>query len=115
MSVDLEKVDLVRERMRCTYEDAISALGDTDGDVPTALARLEKKQSTGGDIGGLATELMDDVQRLLEAGGAIRKVRVRIGDRVLREIPLEVTAVSAVLLGVVAVLATRLTIELIRD
>ena len=115
MSVDLASVDLVRERMRCTYEEAQKALQAAGGDVVTALANLEKSQSSGVDVAGMAAELLDDVQRLLEAGGAIRKLRVRLGDRVVREIPVEATAVGAILLGLLAVLASRLTIDIIRD
>jgi len=115
VSVDLASVDLVRERMRCTYEEARNALHAAGGDVVTALASLEKSQSSGVDVAGMAGELMDDVQRLLEAGGAIRKVRVRLGDRVIREVPVELTAIGAVLIGLLAVLATRLTIDIVRD
>jgi hypothetical protein len=115
VSVDLANVDLVRERMRCTYEEARNAIQAAGGDVVTALANLEKSQSSGVDVAGMTAELMDDVQRLLEAGGAIRKLRVRLGDRVIREIPVEVTAVGAILIGILAVLATRLTIDIIRD
>src|SRR5205814_3533222 len=115
VSVDLANVDLVRERIRCTYEEARNAIQAAGGDVVTALANLEKSQSSGVDVAGMAAELMDDVQRLLEAGGAIRKLRVRLGDRVVREIPVEVTAVGAILIGILAVLATRLTIDIIRD
>lgn len=115
MPVDLVSVDLVRDRLKCTYEEAQQALLAADGDVVTALARLEKSQTAGLDVAELTTELIDDVQRLLEAGGAIRKVRVRVGDRVVREIPLSVTAVGAILIGLLAVLANRLTIDIVRD
>jgi hypothetical protein len=115
VSVDLATVDLVRERMRCTYEDARNALQAANGDVVSALANLEKSQSSGVDVAGMTAELLDDVQRLLEAGGAIRKLRVRLGDRVVREVPVEVTAIGAVLIGLLAVLASRLTIDIIRD
>ena len=114
MSVDLASVDLVRDRLRCSYEEAQQALVAANGDVVTALARLEKSQQAGVDVAELTTELIDDVQRLLEAGGQIRQVRVRIGDRVVREIPITVTAVGAILVGLLAVLANRLTIDIVR-
>lgn len=115
MAVDLSKVDLVRDRMRCSYEEAQNALVATNGDVVSALARLEKDQSAGADIGGLVTQLVDDVQNLLEAGGAIRRLRVRVGDHVVREFPLELTAVGAILVAALAVVASRLVIDVIRD
>jgi hypothetical protein len=114
VSVDLASVDLIRDRLRCTYEEAQQALVAANGDVVTALARVENSQQAGVDVAELTTELIDDVQRLLEAGGQIRQVRVRIGDRVVREIPITVTAVGAILVGLLAVLANRLTIDIVR-
>jgi Domain of unknown function (DUF4342) len=114
MSVDLAKVDQIRERMRCTYGEARDALQDASGDVVTALANLEKKSAGGDDILALSSELVEDVQRLLELG-PIRRLRVRIGEHVLREVPVAATAVGAIVLGLLAVLASRLTIDLIRD
>ena len=115
MSVDLSAVDLVRDRMRCTYDEARNALVAANGDVVSALANLEKSQSAGVDLADLTAELLDDVQRLLEAGGAIRRLRVKIGDRVVREIPVSVSALGAILIGLLAVVASRLTIEILRD
>jgi hypothetical protein len=115
VSVDLASVDLIRDRMRCTYEEASEALAATGGDVVAALTRVEKSQNTGADLAEISAELVDDVQRLLEAGGAIRSIRVRIGDRVIREIPVSVTAIGAILIGLLAVFATRLTIDIVRD
>lgn len=81
-----------------------------------ALAQLEKSHPriSSSDTLALTAELVDDVIRLLEAG-PIRAVRLRIGGRVLREIPIEATAVGAILIGLLAVLAARFTIELVRD
>jgi hypothetical protein len=114
--VDLASVDLVRDRIQgCSYAQAQEALQSANGDVVAALARLEQSQNSGVDLAGLTAELMDDVQQLLEAGGAIRKLRVKVGDRVLREVPVTVGAVGAILIGLLAVLASRLTIDIIRD
>jgi Domain of unknown function (DUF4342) len=114
--VDLASIDQVRERIKgCTYQQAQEALEGANGDVVSALSRLEQSQSAGVDLADMAAEIMDDVQRLLEAGGAIRKIRIRLGDRVVREVPVSLTAVGAILIGLVAVLATRLTIDILRD
>jgi hypothetical protein len=116
VSVDLSKVDLVRERMRVTYDEARTALEQADGDVIAALAHLERNKQTSGasDIIAISAELLDEVQRLLDAG-VIRKIRVKLGNRTLREIPVSLTAVGALVLGLVAVLVTRFVIELERD
>jgi hypothetical protein len=66
------------------------------------------------DLMTVGTEIIDDVQRLLDAG-IIRKVRVKLGNRTLREIPVSPTTLGAVAIGLLAVLITRLAIEVDRD
>jgi hypothetical protein len=113
VSVDLGKVDEVRERMGVSYEEASSALDEAGGDVVAALTRLEQTRSPS-DLLTVGADLLDEVERLLRAG-AIRKIRVRLGNRTLKEIPVSLTAVGAVLIGVLAVLVTRFVIELERE
>jgi hypothetical protein len=113
VSVDLGKVDEVRERMGVSYEEASSALNEAGGDVVAALTRLEQTRGPS-DLLTVGADLLDEVERLLRAG-AIRKIRVRLGNRTLKEIPVSLTAVGAVLIGVLAVLVTRFVIELERE
>ncbi len=115
MAIELSKVDELRSRMQCSYEEAQNALAQANGDLLAALVDLERNRSSAVDMGGLAVELLDDVQRLLDAGGQIRKLRIRIGDKVMREIPLELTTVTAIVVAAVAILASRLAIDVIRD
>jgi cell division protein ZapA (FtsZ GTPase activity inhibitor) len=116
VSVDLSKVDLVRERMRVTYDEARAALEQANGDVIAALAHLERSKQTSGatDLIAVTADLLDEVQRLLDAG-VIRKIRVKLGNRTLKEIPVSLTAAGALVIGLVAVLVTRFVIELERD
>jgi len=113
VSVDLGKVDEVRERMGVSYEEASSALNEAGGDVVGALTRLEQTRGPS-DLLTMGADLLDEVERLLRAG-AIRKIRVRLGNRTLKEIPVSLTAAGAVLIGVLAVLVTRFVIELERE
>ena len=113
VSVDLSKVDQVRERMGVSYEEASSALNEAGGDVVAALTRLEQTKGPS-DLLTVGADLLDEVERLLRAG-AIRKIRIRLGSRTLKEIPVSLTAVGAVLIGVLAVLVTRFVIELERE
>jgi hypothetical protein len=102
--------------MKVPYDEAQAALEKANGDVVAALAYLERHQTTPGavDVISITAELLDEVQRLLEAG-VIRKIRVKLGNRTLKEIPVSLTAVGALAIGVVAVLVTRFVIELERD
>lgn len=113
VSVDLGKVDQVRERMGVSYEEAQSALEASGGDVVSALSELERTRGPS-DLLTVGADLLDEVERLLRAG-AIKKIRVRLGDRTLREIPVSLSAVGAVLIGVLAVLVSRFVIELERE
>jgi Domain of unknown function (DUF4342) len=116
VSVDLSKVDLVRERMKVSYADAQAALEQANGDVIAALAHLERHKPTSGaaDLISVTAELLDEVQSLLEAG-VIRKIRVKLGNRTLKEIPVSLTAVGALVIGLLAVLVTHFVIEIERD
>jgi hypothetical protein len=114
LSVDLAKVDLVRERTRCSYEEARAALHGANGDVVDALTSLEQRTAAGDDVLALTAEVVDDVQRLLSLG-PIQRLRIRLGDRTIREVPVSVTAIGAILIGLLAVLASRLTIDILRD
>ena len=113
MSVDLSKVDQVRGRMGVSYEEAQAALEASGGDVMAALAHLEKGRGPS-ELLIVGANLLDEVERLLRAG-AIKKIRVRLGNRTLKEIPVSLTAVSAVLIGILAVLVTQFVIELERE
>ncbi len=72
-----------------------------------ALAAAEKTS----DMLDLAIDLVDDIQRVV-TGGRPTKLKVRIGDRVVAEFPLALTAAAAIAAGVAAVLITRLAIEI---
>ena len=113
MSVDLGKVDQVRERMGVSYEEACTALHAAGGDVLAAVTQLEQTKGPA-DLLTVGADLLDEVERLLRAG-AIRKIRVRLGNRTLKEIPVSLTAVGAVLIGILAVLVSRFVIELERE
>jgi hypothetical protein len=102
--------------MRVTYDEAQAALSEANGDVIAALAHLERHKPTSSatDIISITADLLDEVQRLLEAG-VIRKIRVKLGNRTLREIPVSLTALGALVIGLLAVLVTRFVIEIERD
>lgn len=114
MSVDLSHVDLLRERLHVGYEEARVALEASHGDVVSALARLEKTHPPRTDLLTVGGEIMDEVQRLLDQG-AIRRIRVKLGRRTLKEIPVSLTAIGALTVGLAAVLISLFAIELDRD
>lgn len=58
---ELEKVDVLRERMEVTYEKARLALEATQGDLVKALAELEKEKEQK-ELDGLGNRVMDNLK-----------------------------------------------------
>ena len=108
---DLEKLDTIRERLDVSYDEAKKALVEADGDVIEALASLEKRQR---DIITIVAELMDEIGKLLESGPA-KKVRLKLGRKVVAEIPVALTAAAGFLLGLAAVFVTKAAVELEKE
>ncbi|HVJ50204.1 DUF4342 domain-containing protein [Desulfitobacterium sp.] len=62
---ELEKVDVLRERMGISYEQARLALEATQGDLVRALAKLEEEQSRDDGLGGrLMDGLKEQIKRM---------------------------------------------------
>jgi hypothetical protein len=112
--VDLSHVDLLRERLNVGYDEARAALEAANGDVVTALGQLEQARYRRNDVLAVATDVLDEVQRLLDAG-VIRRIRVKLGNRTLKEIPVSLTTLGAIAFGILAVLVTHFVIEVDRD
>jgi hypothetical protein len=81
----LEKVDLIRERMDVSYREAKDALDRAGGDLVAALIVLEEEREGEGFCGKW--------KAILEKGAAT-KVRLRKGDETLVEVPAGVGAIG---------------------
>ena len=108
---ELDKLDAIRSRLSVSYEEAKRALDETGGDVVAALAQLEK---SGHDLFSLSAEILDDVQELIGAASA-RKLRIKFGGRLVKEIPLALTATTAFIVGFAVVLITKASLEIERE
>lgn len=62
-------------------------------------------------VAGVGADVLDRVQDILR-GGKIRRIRIKLGNRTVREIPVEAAAFTAILLAAAAVLLSQLHIEL---
>jgi hypothetical protein len=117
---NLEKVDIVRNRMNITYEDAKHALESSDWDVIEALVLLEREEtSKKEEIFTRGNELVEKVKELVRKGN-VTKIKVKQDDRILIEIPVTAGVVGALLapqlaiIGAVAALVSKCTIEIER-
>lgn len=115
---NLAKIDIVRERMNVSYEEAKMALEATEWNVVDALVKLEqdaKNQKEEFFVKG--SELVEKVKELVRQGN-INKIKVKQDDKVLIEIPVTAGVVGALLapqlaiIGAVATLVSRSTIEI---
>ncbi|ADL08579.1 DUF4342 domain-containing protein [Thermosediminibacter oceani] len=123
MEIDLQKIDILRERTGCTYRKAKEALEAAGGDVVKALIILEEEQKEGfklEDLGTKGSMLLEKIKELIRKGNVTR-LRIKQGDRVLLEIPVTVGAIGAILapylaaIGVIAALVTRCTIQIEKE
>lgn len=97
----LEKIDLLRERLGVSYQDAYRALEQTNGEVVQALIYLEGKgQSWNARLG----KSLDRVGQIIARGNATR-IRLRKGDRVIGEVPATVGVAGVFLMLVSPVVA----------
>lgn len=119
---ELEKIDVIRERLGVSYQEAHRALQQTDGDVVQALIYLEGKgRSWDERLHGA----LDQVGRIIEKGNATQVV-LKKGDKEIGRVPATVGVAGVALmlvspllavlggLGAVAALASDYHFEVIR-
>lgn len=111
MPVDLQSVDLIRERIEASYDEALEALKESDGDVLEALAVLERRRREKEDVFTSAVELITEVEEMAR-DWEVTGVKVRYGGRLLADIPVHLVSIGAIAAALLAAFITRSTIEL---
>lgn len=106
---DLDKIDLIRERMNVSYKRAQQVLEEVNGDVVQALIMLEEEQESRefddeNIIRVKSEELISKLKELIKEGN-IRKITVKNKDNTLVEIPVTAGVVSLVLFPYLTMLA----------
>jgi hypothetical protein len=107
---NLEKIDLIRERLGVSYEKAHRALQETNGDVIEALIKLEKEEGKKGI--GINTEhfhvkgqeLINKIKDIIREGN-INKIIIKNNEKTLVEIPVTAGVVGLVLFPYLTLLA----------
>lgn len=120
MTIDLAKIDLIRERTGLGYRKAKELLESTDGDVVEALILAESKdKSWQEEVQVKGNELAEKVREIIHKGN-VTKIKVKNGEQTIVEIPVTVGAVGALIvpnlaaLGAITALLTKCTIEIER-
>lgn len=109
---DMALVDEVRKRLDASYDEILYGLEAGGGDLLRALAAIERRRrerggtEQSGELIGRAIGLAKD--------GRLKGLRVKLGDRTVREMPLPKGAAGAVLGAVLAMLVTELIVELVK-
>lgn len=117
---NLEKIDVIRNRMATSYEEAKYALESSNWDVVEALVFLEKEEAgKKEEIFVRGNELVEKVKDLVRRGN-VTKIRVKQDDHILIEIPVTAGVVGALIspqlaiIGAVAALVSKCTVEVER-
>jgi hypothetical protein len=111
-SFDMALVDDVRKRLDATYEEALFGLEESEGDLLKALAAIERRRreeesaAESGELIGKAIGLAKE--------GKLKGMRVRLGSRTVRELPLPKGATGAVLGAALSTLLSHLSVDLVR-
>jgi len=121
MMDNLEKIDILQERMNVSYEEARMALEAVNWDVVDALVKLEKdEKSRKEEIFVRGNDLVEKVKELVRKGN-VTKIRVKQDGKTLVEIPVTAGVVGALLapqlalIGAVATLVSRSSLEIERS
>ena len=110
---ELEKIDLIRERINVSYEKAREALKEVEGDLVDALVKLEKnlkdKRNTNEFAGDnlykvKGQELIDKIKEIIKEGN-VNKIAVKNDNKTLVEIPVTAGVISLVLFPYMGILA----------
>ena len=112
MSVNLEKIDLLRSRVNTTYEEAKAALEKTNGDLVEALIYFEKENKTkpevkkGSDITSSVTSFIKD---LIHKGNTTRLI-IKKDEKNIIDLSMTVSVVTSVFAPFIPVVGLPLAI-----
>ena len=124
MDINLEKIELVKDRTGATYAEAKEALEKADGSVVDAIIDLEEKMNKEHDAvdGGSLKDspIFAKMKEIVEMGN-VTKILVRKGGKTIVNFPLTAGVIGAALvpwgaiLGIIAAVGTQCDIEFVDD
>ena len=124
MDINLEKIELVKDRTGVTYAEAKEALERADGSVVDAIIDLEEKMNKEHDAvdgGSLKDSPIFAKMKEIVDKGNVTKIIIRKGDRTIVNFPLTAGVIGAALvpwgaiLGIAAAVGTQCDIEFIDE
>lgn len=123
--ISLEKIDIIRERVDATYEEAKEALEACNGNIVDALIYIEKsRRSAKDEVYTSKDEFITWLKDLVKKGNVTR-IKIKKDDKVVVDIPVTAgiaagifTAIAwAPLLGIgfLTAVFTKVTVEITKD
>lgn len=120
MEIELEKLDLVRERAKVSYKEAKEALEKSNGNVVDALIYLEQNQKgILGNISDVGNEFVEAVRDIVKKGN-VNRIKIKKDDKILLDIPVNAGVVGGAIgitylpaltaIGVIAAVVSKLEI-----
>lgn len=121
MDINLEKIDLVRDRTGVSYKDAREALEAVEGNVVEAIIYIEEKQNIKwtDNLSGAGNEVLEKLKEIVKKGN-VTKILLKRDEEVVMNIPVTAGAIGAILsppiamAGVLAALVTKCKIEIVK-
>ncbi|ADG83244.1 hypothetical protein Tfer_3221 [Thermincola ferriacetica] len=125
VDLDLEKIDIIRERLDVSYREAKEALEKTNGDIIEALVLLEEQASENWSDRAQkkGEEVINQIKTYIKKG-TDTKIKVKQGDKTLFEVPATLGALGVLGalantqlalvagIGTIAAMANKVTLEL---
>lgn len=124
MEIDLEKVDLVRERTNVSYAEAKEALEKNDGNVVDAIIYLEGKQKNVFDsVSDAGNEFVSAIKKIIKKGN-VNRIKIKKDGKILLDIPVNAGVVGGAIgiytvaplmaIGAIAAVVTKVEVEIER-
>ncbi len=121
MEINLEKIDMIRERTGVAYKEAKEALEATGGNVVDAIIHIEEKQNVKwtDSLSGAGNEVLDKLKEIVKKGN-VTKILLKRDGEVIMNIPVTAGAIGAILsppiamAGVLTALVTKCKIEIVK-
>lgn len=124
MEINLEKIELVKDRTGATYAEAKEALEKADGSVVDAIIDLEERMNRENDAvdgGSLKDSPVFAKMKEIVDKGNVTRIMISKGDRSIVNFPLTAGVIGAALvpwgaiLGIIAAVGTQCDIEFVND
>ncbi len=120
LEISLEKIELVKDRTGVSYKEAKEALEKSGGNVVDAIISIEENINTQGETRSKASEIADQVKEVVRKGN-VSKITIKKDDETVLNLPVTIGILGTVifpwaaLVGAVAALGTKCSIEIVKE